>query len=64
MPEDSKDANTLLESEHVVMQSPSFLGSDSFDIIQKLAFFSVIVGVVAIFLRRRSAQCTPSRYPA
>ncbi|KAI4143780.1 MAG: hypothetical protein LQ340_006873 [Diploschistes diacapsis] len=44
MPEDSKDANTLLESEHVVMQSPSFLGSDSFDIIQKLAFFSVIVG--------------------
>lgn len=51
---DNLDVTAPHPQEHVVMQSTSYIGSESLNTVQKVVFFAVIIGVVVIIVRSRS----------
>jgi hypothetical protein len=59
----TNDAKVVPEHEHVVGKF-FFAGSESFNILQKVVFFGVIIGVVVGFLRMRSRNAVRhQQYP-
>ena len=62
-PKLKEETHAIPEGQHVVMDTKSYMGSEGLNIAQKLVFFSVIIGVVAVFLRSRMRAAPVQRYP-
>jgi len=53
------------EAEHIVLEDAPITVSDGWNVLQKVAFFGVIVGVVAIYFKMRSRGEEPTeKFPA
>ena len=62
---DAPEANKPKETEHVVLASSPVIGSEGLNLIQKLTFFGIIVGIVAMYFKLRSRETAPmEKFPA
>jgi len=53
------------EAEHIVLEDAPVTVSDGWNVLQKVTFFGVIVGVVAIYFKLRSRGGEPiEKFPA
>ena len=59
------EADKPKETGHIVLASNPVIGSEGLNILQKLTFFGIIVGVVAIYFRARRRGTGPlEKFPA
>jgi len=52
------------EPEHVVLPSTTAIGGEGFNLFQKLIFFGLILGIVAVYFRLRRGSASVEKFPA